>query len=223
VIVHGPFSRCLHPKYRSVVSTDTWPAGTESAQSPRQPYDTDARMCGDNRAATTWQSQPPPPRLSPHARLLLREAVAPHRTVPADAPEQPSSVTGADDAHASTSDFTQSGTGTARMCAALPTKSAITQCPSRWWRRSTLKSATSPLLRPQLHINDKIALSRRPSMFERRRLNHGAALFGGQPVSSRTPIRLAPFTRRMPAANSGLRSPVSAASYARRRTAANSG
>src|SRR5215831_10408446 len=39
-------------------------------------------------------------------------------------------VTGADDAHASTADFTQSGTGTVRMCAALPTKSAITQCSS---------------------------------------------------------------------------------------------
>jgi hypothetical protein len=34
-----------------------------------------------------------------------------------------------------------------------------------------------------------------------------------------TPRRLAPFTRRMPAASSGLSSPVSAASYASRRTA----
>jgi hypothetical protein len=37
---------------------------------------------------------------------------------------------------------------------------------------------------------------------------------------SRTPTFFAPLTRRIPAANSGLRSPVSAASYARRRTAA---
>src|SRR3989442_15732046 len=36
----------------------------------------------------------------------------------------------------------------------------------------------------------------------------------------RTPKRFAPLTRRIPAANSGLRSPVSAASYASRRTAA---
>ena len=44
------------------------------------------------------------------------------------------------------------------------------------------------------------------------------ATFGRR--QSRTPMRLAPFTRRMPAARSGLRSPVSAASYASRRTAA---
>src|SRR5437773_1871263 len=36
----------------------------------------------------------------------------------------------------------------------------------------------------------------------------------------RTPKRFAPLTRRIPAANSGLRSPGSAASYASRRTAA---
>ena len=36
----------------------------------------------------------------------------------------------------------------------------------------------------------------------------------------RTPIRRTPFTRRIPAASSGLRSPASAASYAMRRTAA---
>lgn len=36
---------------------------------------------------------------------------------------------------------------------------------------------------------------------------------------TRTPIRRTLFTRRMPAANSGLRSPESAASYATRRTA----
>jgi hypothetical protein len=36
----------------------------------------------------------------------------------------------------------------------------------------------------------------------------------------RTPTLIAPFTRRMPAASSGLRRPVSAASYASRRTAA---
>jgi hypothetical protein len=33
-----------------------------------------------------------------------------------------------------------------------------------------------------------------------------------QPGASRTPIRLAPLTRRMPAARSGLSSPMSAAS-----------
>jgi hypothetical protein len=38
------------------------------------------------------------------------------------------------------------------------------------------------------------------------------ALFRRQPVPERTPTRLAPFTRRMPAASSGQRSPVSAAS-----------
>src|SRR5215831_173543 len=38
-------------------------------------------------------------------------------------------------------------------------------------------------------------------------------------LPSLTPIFLTPFTRRMPAATSGLRSPQSAASYAKRRTA----
>jgi hypothetical protein len=38
---------------------------------------------------------------------------------------------------------------------------------------------------------------------------------------TRTPSRLTPFTRRMPAARSGLRSPQSDASYASRRIAAN--
>jgi hypothetical protein len=40
------------------------------------------------------------------------------------------------------------------------------------------------------------------------------------PLPTHTPRRLATFTRRMPAARSGLRRPQSAASYANRRTAA---
>lgn len=50
----------------------------------------------------------------------------------------------------------------------------------------------------------------------------GTDLTGGGAVSQfpiLTPIFLTPFTRRMPAARSGLRSPQSAASYAKRRTA----
>lgn len=43
----------------------------------------------------------------------------------------------------------------------------------------------------------------------------------GSQFPTRTPSRLTPFTRRMPAARSGLRSPQSDASYASRRIAAN--
>ena len=47
------------------------------------------------------------------------------------------------------------------------------------------------------------------------------ASFGDNQFPSRIPSFLTPFTRRIPAASSGLRSPASAASYASRRTAAN--
>jgi len=43
-------------------------------------------------------------------------------------------------------------------------------------------------------------------------LPQGASLIHGQPIPSRMPSFFAPFTRRMPAASSGLKSPVSAAS-----------
>ena len=44
------------------------------------------------------------------------------------------------------------------------------------------------------------------------RLNEPSSLLDCQPVSTLVPNRLAPLTRRMPAASSGLRIPVSAAS-----------
>src|SRR4029077_20888327 len=47
------------------------------------------------------------------------------------------------------------------------------------------------------------------------------ALFCCQPVSYTYPKRLAPLTRRMPAARSGLSRPQSEASYASQRIAAN--
>src|SRR5258708_4215812 len=74
---------------------------------------------------------------------------------------------------------------------------------------------------PHPRSSTKIARSRRPlrlwrsSAWSRDRLCLTVNQF-----PRRTPIRFAPFTRRMPAASSGLRSPVSAASYANRRTAA---
>jgi hypothetical protein len=45
-----------------------------------------------------------------------------------------------------------------------------------------------------------------------RRQQQSPALVRGQQFPRRTPTRLAPFTRRIPAASSGLSSPVSAAS-----------
>jgi hypothetical protein len=56
--------------------------------------------------------------------------------------------------------------------------------------------------------------------FPVRRSKRALACSAVSQFPSRTPTFLAPLTRRMPAANSGLRSPVSAAPYARRRTAA---
>ena len=46
------------------------------------------------------------------------------------------------------------------------------------------------------------------------------ARFDNDVLPIRIPSRLAPFTRRMPAARSGLSNPLSDASYANRRTAA---
>lgn len=65
---------------------------------------------------------------------LLRDAVTPDRLLPADAPEQPPFRDRRRRRPFVNRRLHQSGTGTVRMCAALPTRSAITQCSSRCWR-----------------------------------------------------------------------------------------
>jgi hypothetical protein len=62
-----------------------------------------------------------------------------------------------------------------------------------------------------------------PLALERIRVRHlpeRSCVVGGEPVSKTNAEVFGPFTRRMPAARSGLSKPESAASYARRLTAA---
>ena len=86
---------------------------------------------------------------------------------------------------------------------------------------STFSSATSDRPRPQPARIAMIAPSRLPRIV----FASGVCLstFTCSALSQfprRPPIRFAPLTRRMPAANCGLSSPMSAAAYTRRRTAA---
>src|SRR5271155_2987086 len=122
----------------------------------------------------------------------------------------------------STASFTHCGTGIVRMWPPFPLRSAMTQWPSRDWRSSNRKVVTSALRRPQPMRSESKARFRRL-----RRVQAVSAPSNFLPSSAvsqfptRIPSRLRPFTRRMPAARSGLRSPQSDASYASRRIAAN--
>jgi hypothetical protein len=109
--------------------------------------------------------------------------------------------------------FTQLGIGTVRMCPPFPTRSTIAQRSSRRWMWSSVRSMSSLLRSPQ---------PRRTARMARSLLPFTLCLFGSchrerasstvNQFPSRMPSFFAPFTRRMPAASSGLRSPVSAAS-----------
>jgi hypothetical protein len=122
----------------------------------------------------------------------------------------------------STDSFTHAGPGIVRIWPPFPLKSAITQRPSRSWKSSNRKVVTSPLRRPQPMRSDSRARLRRL-----RRVSALSAPNNFLPSSAvsqfptRTPSLRTPFTRRMPAARSGLRRPQSDASYASRRIAAN--
>ncbi len=122
----------------------------------------------------------------------------------------------------STACFTHSGTGMVRMWPPFPLRSAMTQWPSRSWKSSSRKVATSDLRRPQPMRSASKARFRRlrtvsPFSVSSNFLPSSAV----SQFPTRTPSRRTPFTRRMPAAKSGLRSPQSDASYASRRIAAN--
>ena len=68
----------------------------------------------------------------------------------------------APDVHTSIAAFTQSGTGTLRMCEPFPMRSAITQCPSLCCRCSSFKPAASALRKPHPNKTARMARSRRP-------------------------------------------------------------
>src|SRR5580692_8472791 len=122
----------------------------------------------------------------------------------------------------SAASFTHCGTGIVRMWPPFPLRSAMTQWHSRSWRSSNRKFVTSALRRPQPMRSESKARFRRL-----RRVSAVSAPSSFLPSSAvsqfptRTPSRRTPFTRRMPAARSGLSSPQSDASYASRRIAAN--
>jgi hypothetical protein len=124
--------------------------------------------------------------------------------------------------HLSTDCCTHARTRMVRIWPPFPLKSAITQRPSRSWKSSNRKVVASPLLRPEPMRSDSRARLRRL-----RRVSALSAPNNFLPSSAvsqfptRTPSLRTPFTRRMPAARSGLRSPQSDASYASRRIAAN--
>ena len=107
------------------------------------------------------------------------------------------------------------------MCPPLPTRSTIAQCSSRCCKCVKSRSANSRLRSPQPSKTARIARSRLPlsvlasGACQSRRASSAVSQF-----PSLTPSFLTPFTRRMPAASSGLSKPASAASYASRRTAA---
>jgi len=113
--------------------------------------------------------------------------------------------------HESIAALTQRGTGIVRIWPPLPIRSAITQCSSRCSARRS----------PQPRRIASVAKSRFP-----RRLPTSTVRRSRFPCSADSqlptgiPNRLAPFTRRIPAAKSALKSPQSAASYASLRTAA---
>jgi hypothetical protein len=156
--------------------------------------------CQTNRSVT------PPPQRFP-ARQAHRKTVPPDKLAAA---VQRSSVP-----------FTQSGTGTVRMCPPFPTRSTMAQCSSRCCRWRKLQIGYSR--RRSLHPSRTAIMARSRWLLsecgsgacQSRRPSSAVSQF-----PSLTPNFLTPFTRRMPAASSGPSKPASAASFARRRTAA---
>ena len=115
--------------------------------------------------------------------------------------------------HASTVALTQSGIGTVLMCPPLPTRWTIAQCSSRCCKCVNSRSANSRLRRPQPSSTANIARSRLPlSVLGSGACQNLRARSALSQFPSLTPNFLAPFSRRMPAASSGLNRPASAAS-----------
>jgi hypothetical protein len=113
----------------------------------------------------------------------------------------------------STAALTQSGTGTVRICPAFPTRSIMAQWPSLCCRCSIVRWANLDRRSPQVKQSARMARLRLPRMVPTSGASSKAlASSAVNQFPRRTPSRLAPFTRRIPAADSGLIRPVSAAS-----------
>ena len=93
---------------------------------------------------------------------LFGDAVSPNRTLATHAAKHPPSPTPAALVHSWSAAFTQSGTGTVRICLPLPIKSTSAQCSSRCWTSRTWSFATSARRRPQPRRMARMARSRRP-------------------------------------------------------------
>ena len=121
----------------------------------------------------------------------------------------------------STVALTHPGTGIVRMWPPLPMRSATTQWSSRSSKSSTATVTTSARRSPQPISTARTARLRvaRSSGPEGEATSFLSCSAESQ-LPTLTPSLLAPFTRQMPAARSGLRRPQSDASYASRRTAA---
>ena len=114
--------------------------------------------------------------------------------------------------HRSIVALTQSGTGSVRMCPPLPTRSTMAQCSSRCCKCANLDQ---PIRAVGDHSPARRRESHGPACLERvriRRLPEAASSAAVSQFPSLTPSFFAPFTRRIPAASSGLSKPASAAS-----------
>lgn len=140
---------------------------------------------------------------------LLRNALAPNRALPADATEQSALSTSPTCQPRTLPSPVPGRSECARPCPPgrrLPNAPPVAGCSRFSVRLPHAGVGRIPAATPGLPCHGG------PS--DSQRLAPGAARLCSavNQFPSRTPMRLAPFTRRMPAAKSGLRSPVSAAS-----------
>ena len=136
---------------------------------------------------------------------LGRDSITPYLLPPIYSPENRATIDGSCRGPLIEAHFAHIGTGTVRMCFPLPIRSAITQCSSRSWRSSILSPTSSARRSPHPMSSARIARSRLP-----RRSSDGGSSSKVLDCSTvnqlpiRTPIGVAPLTRRIPAASSGL-------------------
>jgi hypothetical protein len=129
-------------------------------------------------------------------------------------------VTLAASVHASIASITQCGTGTVRTRPCLPNRSTMHQRSSSCRRCSKVRAAASDRRRPQPKRTARMARSRSPFKV----VTSGAprrtcACRNESQLPTRTPFDFTPFTRRMPATNSGASNSLSLASTANFRIA----
>ena len=101
----------------------------------------------------------------------------------------------------STIRFTQPGIGTVRICLPFPIRSATTQCSSRICRSSHFSPTSSARLRPHPISTARIARSRFPLRVSAQGAQRSARYWSkASQFPTRVPRRFAPFTRRIPVA-----------------------